>query len=203
MSADAMPARALVPVSVVSRRRCTRGDKGRLGPRAGRRGRSRSVNAVVAGAIHRRGTVASTWPGEITQEGERTRGRFPGRADQVSAARAFLREALASHPCRWEAELVVSELATNALRHTKSGEGDGWLLEICSTADWVIVTLTDAGSSDTPQARRPALDAVSGRGLVIIDELAAAWGYTRRHRQATVWVLLRREEVRPPAAVPA
>lgn len=161
------------------------------------------MNAVVAGPIHRRGTVASTWPGEVTQEGERAEARFPGRPEQVSAARAFLREALASHPCRWEAELVVSELATNALRHTRSAEGEGWLLELCSTPDWVIVTLTDAGSCDTPLARRPALDAVGGRGLVIIDELAAAWGYTRQRRLATVWVLLRREEVRPAAAVPA
>lgn len=161
------------------------------------------MNAVVARPIRRRGTVASTWPGEITQEGERARGRFPGRADQVPAARAFLREALASHRCLWEAELVVSELATNALRHTRSGEGDGWLLEVCSTPDWVIVTLTDAGSADTPQPCRPTIDGVSGRGLLIIDELAAAWGYTRRRKQATVWVLLRPEEVRPPAAVPA
>lgn len=161
------------------------------------------MNAVVAGTIGRRGTVASTWPGEITQEGERARSRFPGRADQVPAARAFLREALASHACLWEAELVVSELATNALRHTKSGDGEGWLLEVCSTPEWVIITLTDAGAADTPQAREPAIDAVSGRGLLIIDELATAWGYTRRRRQATVWVLLRQEEVCPPAAVPA
>ena len=46
---------------------------------------------------------------------------FLGRPDQAPRARQFVRFLLDDSPCREDAELVVSELVSNALRHTASG----------------------------------------------------------------------------------
>lgn len=46
---------------------------------------------------------------------------FPGRADQITRARDFTRRVLGSCPVLDEAVLLVSELATNAVEHTATG----------------------------------------------------------------------------------
>ena len=53
---------------------------------------------------------------------KRTR-KFPARSASVSQARRFTRETLAAHPAeaRDAIELMVSELATNCIRHASSG----------------------------------------------------------------------------------
>jgi serine/threonine-protein kinase RsbW len=61
---------------------------------------------------------------------------FPGRPEQVGQARLFTRSVLAGRPEADSAALVVSELATNAVRHTASGEPRGtFLVVIWARAD--------------------------------------------------------------------
>jgi transcriptional regulator with XRE-family HTH domain len=50
---------------------------------------------------------------------------FPGRADQVREARAFLRAILADCPVADAALLVCSELAANSVQHSRSGQPGG------------------------------------------------------------------------------
>jgi anti-sigma regulatory factor (Ser/Thr protein kinase) len=46
---------------------------------------------------------------------------FPGRPDQIAHARDFTRRVLGLCPVLDEAVLLVSELATNAIEHTATG----------------------------------------------------------------------------------
>lgn len=48
---------------------------------------------------------------------------FPGHADQIAHARDFTRRALGACPVLDEAILLVSELASNAIEHTATGNG--------------------------------------------------------------------------------
>lgn len=76
---------------------------------------------------------------------------YAGRADQVRAARAFAEALLVGMPCVDVVALAVGELAANAVRHTRSGEGgDGWFgLEIvCENP--VYVAVTDMGGHGIP-----------------------------------------------------
>ncbi|MEU6839223.1 ATP-binding protein [Streptomyces rubiginosohelvolus] len=75
-------------------------------------------------------------------------------------------------PCIDDAELVLTELATNAFQH---GGGDDITVTWC--ADGAHLTIQVKDSSPV----RPALQAVDeasehGRGLCIVEALAASWG---------------------------
>ena len=65
---------------------------------------------------------------------------FPGRADQIARAREFTKRVLGPCPVSDEAVLLVSELATNALEHTSTGDGgqfqDHDLPQRNLAADW-------------------------------------------------------------------
>jgi anti-sigma regulatory factor (Ser/Thr protein kinase) len=69
------------------------------------------------------------------------------------------------------AELLISELVTNALRHTRS---DVILVDVRTEAR-VRVSVTDQ-SARMPQRQSPGPDEPEGRGLMIVDELAEDWG---------------------------
>jgi len=81
------------------------------------------------------------------------------------------------------AELVVSELVANAVRH------GGGLLEIAVQAHESQVTISVADSSKVaPQRRTP--DLTGGYGLALIDHLAAAWGVDDFEGGKRVWARL-------------
>ena len=88
-----------------------------------------------------------------------------------------------------DAVLLASELVGNVLRHGRPPA----VLTIDVLADGVKVGVTDAGPTLPPTTlRRPEQGRTSGRGLLIVQALASAWGVTP-HRAAgagagkTVW----------------
>jgi anti-sigma regulatory factor (Ser/Thr protein kinase) len=91
----------------------------------------------------------------------------------VPAARRFATAALrgASTEILEAVELMVSELATNCIRHTNSG----FDLTIIRRGDDIRVEATDHAGG-TPIMRSPQPTDPSGRGLKIIDMLSARWG---------------------------
>jgi serine/threonine-protein kinase RsbW len=98
---------------------------------------------------------------------------FPHDAQSVPAARRFATTVLRGAPSEiLEAvELMVSELATNCIRHTDSG----FDLTITRSGGDIRVEATDHAGG-TPTMRSPKPTDPSGRGLKIIDMLSAGWG---------------------------
>lgn len=72
-----------------------------------------------------------------------------------------------------EANLVVSELVTNAARH---GRGR-CRLRLISAADTVTVEVRDDGHG-LPRTRRPGPDGEQGRGIALVQRLARRWNVT-------------------------
>lgn len=105
----------------------------------------------------------------------------------VTDARRFAAEALPEAPADTldVIALLVSELASNSVRHTDSG----FDLTITSSAQEIRVEATDSGDGK-PQMRSPAPTDPSGRGLQIVNMLAAAWGVEALSNGKTVWFTL-------------
>lgn len=81
-----------------------------------------------------------------------------------------------------DACLIATELLGNAVRH---GHG---AVTLTLTADDAGVLMTVASDADLDPAPRSAgPDAPSGRGLAIVDALAADWGWHRDREAVTVW----------------
>jgi anti-sigma regulatory factor (Ser/Thr protein kinase) len=74
-----------------------------------------------------------------------------------------------------DVKLLVSELVTNAVRHPRTDGPIELVLERDSGR--VRVEVSDPGDGfRKPRVGAPPPDALGGRGLLIVDRLAAAWG---------------------------
>ncbi|MGW4672942.1 ATP-binding SpoIIE family protein phosphatase [Streptomyces sp. NPDC004324] len=109
--------------------------------------------------------------------------------ERIADARQQVRELLhdwASEDQRDSAVLLVSEILTNVLVHTDHDA----LLVAEVTGDpgdrRMRVEVTDAGD-DLPHRRHPGELASSGRGLVLVEILAEAWGVDPRGRGKSIW----------------
>jgi anti-sigma regulatory factor (Ser/Thr protein kinase) len=117
---------------------------------------------------------------------------MPGRAEEVSGARAFITRTLAAADRGQRvdsdaATLLTSELVTNAIMHTASGATDGSVtIVVVDVPDGVLIEVTDDGSPGTPVVKGD-LFAANGHGLYLVQQLAAQWGYLRNPAGTTVW----------------
>jgi anti-sigma regulatory factor (Ser/Thr protein kinase) len=80
--------------------------------------------------------------------------------------------------------LVVSELFTNAVLH---GPGGQVLVAHFLWRGGVRIAVCDGGGTSTPQLREPARSEEGGRGLQVVDMIAAAWGQFRVGSAQVVW----------------
>ena len=111
------------------------------------------------------------------------RREFPGLAPQVSAARRWL-DGLLVRQCpdipddtAAAAVLLLSEVATNALRHTASGRGGTFAVVAQVRSGWLRVHVEDAGGAiGRPRLAAPRCDAEGGRGLALVAAFADRWG---------------------------
>ncbi|MFE0458126.1 ATP-binding protein [Kitasatospora sp. NPDC058965] len=103
--------------------------------------------------------------------------QFPGAPETVGAARAMVRDALAGNPKMRDAELIASELVTNAIIHTRSGRGGHVWLEITRRKNWIRIAVTDDGAPESRFSFRSSDEVEDfGRGLAIVQALADYWG---------------------------
>jgi anti-sigma regulatory factor (Ser/Thr protein kinase) len=103
---------------------------------------------------------------------------FPGTPDQIARVREFVRLALGPVPVVDEAVLLASELATNAVIHTASGQGGAFGVAVSRYPSAVRIEVHDAGSCQVP-APRPQDDlADEGRGLDLVNLVAVRWGHS-------------------------
>lgn len=113
---------------------------------------------------------------------------FPGLPDQVAEARHFVAALLQERSVADDAVLVVSELATNAVRHTLSGSAGGWFLVVLTfRADCVRLEVVDEGGDSFPQMGDAAAQDDGGRGLLLVSACAKDWGVKDVPSGRTVW----------------
>lgn len=110
---------------------------------------------------------------------------FPADPQSIPAARHFVAEFLKDvvpEETRDAIEIMVSELATNAIRHA----GSGFTLRLYVSDTHVRVEAIDTGPG-VPELRSPSPTEPSGRGLRIVQGLAEAWGQTSTDEGKMVW----------------
>lgn len=101
--------------------------------------------------------------------------RFRRDLPEVRAARRFVAEALAevgSVPSD-DLLLVVSELATNAVRH---GAGEMEVRLHPGVGQVRVEVLDDGGATVDEPPGAPPLESVGGRGLHLVRAVSQAWG---------------------------
>ena len=84
-----------------------------------------------------------------------------------------------------DAELVVTELITNAWKHSS---GDGPItLRVEVRDDALRLEVCGESASDPVSSQQTAGSDSGGRGLMMIDGLADSWGYERNGSNLCVW----------------
>jgi anti-sigma regulatory factor (Ser/Thr protein kinase) len=92
----------------------------------------------------------------------------------VGRARRWTRDILRDSPYAEDAALIVSELGTNALIHTTSGDTTGTFHVSLALSDHAVsISVTDSGGTKTdPQIEHPGDEDTHGRGLAMVAALA-------------------------------
>lgn len=104
---------------------------------------------------------------------------LPSYARAVSLARAAIRDLNVPDPIRDDAELLTSELVSNAVRHAGLSLEDEIELRVRWSPPRLRVEVVDGGTDDRGSIAgtiRPRPGATSGWGLFLVDRLAVRWG---------------------------
>ena len=117
---------------------------------------------------------------------------FPRRSESVSEARRFVRDMLVDQPseARDSIELMVSELATNCIRHAHSA----FDVTLQTTRRTVRVEVCD-NRPGRPTPQSPSPSEPTGRGLRIVEALSDTWGVDPSPGGKVVWF-----EIKPAGA---
>ncbi|ARP68873.1 protein phosphatase [Streptomyces pluripotens] len=112
----------------------------------------------------------------------------PGDPEALIHARHMIRAAVRAWGARDRAdeiELVADELITNALMHTE-GSAIVTLRALAGSERRLRIEVEDS-SSALPRRREAGEDGVSGRGLLLVDQLTDVWGVEARGGGKAVW----------------
>jgi anti-sigma regulatory factor (Ser/Thr protein kinase) len=123
---------------------------------------------------------------------------FSGGLTAPRHARRAVREALKDvlpQPRLADVELIVSELATNSVRHSGAGEAAELSLEAAVEPDRVRVRLFDPGRGFEPHTPAPpATGSAGGYGLILLEQLSDRWG-VQRENGFSVWFEVLRDRL--------
>lgn len=113
---------------------------------------------------------------------------FPAVPAQVREARRFLAGLLDGGPAAGDALICLSELASNAVVYSRSGQPGGtFTVRVRLAAQRLRVEVCDQGGP-WHSPGHPGTDEPSGRGLLIVTQLASGWGCEgHSHTGWTVW----------------
>jgi anti-sigma regulatory factor (Ser/Thr protein kinase) len=116
---------------------------------------------------------------------ERTRAELsmsvPASAEAGTALRMAVRslEVFLGPDQADEAELLVTELATNGVKHASTSDSDRITLDAIVDDDGLHVSVGDRGEGFTPEPRSPSRSEPGGWGLVLVAGIADRWGVER------------------------
>lgn len=114
------------------------------------------------------------------------RRRFTARASSVAKARQFAVTGITDPELRSRVATVVSELATNAIRHARTA----FNLEVRTDSSGIRVTVADSDPSPPKIMDGVSPHEPAGRGLMIVAALADRWGYEPDGHGKSVWAEL-------------
>jgi histidine kinase-like protein len=100
---------------------------------------------------------------------------FPGEEAQLGLVRGWLAALLPACPARDDVAVVATELGSNAIRHTASGRGGRFAVEITFCGAVVRVAVADSGARSAPRMIEDPV-AESGRGLLVVRGLSVSTG---------------------------
>jgi anti-sigma regulatory factor (Ser/Thr protein kinase) len=109
---------------------------------------------------------------------------LPSTRYSVQIARFYVRAALDYHSLRSfaeDAQMVTSELVSNAIEHAGAASFSAGLLRLNSCGS--IAVIVSDSSPFPPVKREPPAGTEHGRGLCIVGALSASWGW-QRHQDA-------------------
>ena len=112
---------------------------------------------------------------------------FPNSPSSVIGARRFVLDTIrgVARDVSESIALMVSELATNSIRHA----GTGFRVRVDRTPAEVRVEVIDRGGG-APTLRSPVPSEPSGRGLLIVENFADSWGVRASPPGKAVWFTL-------------
>jgi anti-sigma regulatory factor (Ser/Thr protein kinase) len=94
------------------------------------------------------------------------------------------------------AQLLISELVTNSVRHSGAAAGEQLTIRVDLARAWCRVEVEDAGHDGVIAPRRPDRAQGSGMGLNLVQMLSERWGLERACEGGTrVWAQLSRGAV--------
>jgi anti-sigma regulatory factor (Ser/Thr protein kinase) len=110
---------------------------------------------------------------------------YPGTTEHIRVVRADLRAVLHECPMAEDVILCASELAANAVIHSRSGLSGGTFIirAKISPDDYAWIEVEDNGGPTSPGTR----DATGHHGLDIVRALATAWGIGGDHTTRAIW----------------
>lgn len=115
---------------------------------------------------------------------------FPGTASAVGQARRFVAAVIGEDfPAFDDVLVLVSEVASNAVKHTASGDGGAFEVAVSVHDNSVRVEVGDQGGASEPRLAEdgPADVLTGGRGLRIVDTLAVRWGHAGDELGRVIW----------------
>ena len=113
---------------------------------------------------------------------------LPAETSSVPTARHWVESLLTGwgEPAAgWTAACIISELATNACIHARTG----FTVTVAHTPDDVLLQVSD-GSPAVPQPRSYGDRATTGRGLHLVEAMSSSWGVELRPDGKTIWARL-------------
>ncbi|WP_449475731.1 ATP-binding protein [Streptomyces abikoensis] len=152
---------------------------------------SHHIPLCMHGPLSRRHAHPGLAPGP--RPGRATRAlSLPATERSVAAARSFSRALLAEwglHELADDAALLLSELVTNAVVHVP-GTPQGIQLVLSRGEGHLVVQVTDPGGY-LPRCGEAGPDSENGRGMWLVEQIAAQWGHHASGNGKTVWFTLR------------
>lgn len=109
--------------------------------------------------------------------------RLPPHTTSARVARQFVHEALTgTSPVDGMLSVLVSELASNAILHAQTE----FTVRVRDAAEVLRIEVADR-STDAPTRKDYGPDAITGRGLQLVQSVADRWGVEVDGEGKTVW----------------
>lgn len=129
----------------------------------------------------------------VDQEGRRFITTLPADPHQAVPLRRIVRETLRAwqlHHLVQDSMLITHELFSNAVEHGSTSPEDDVTIELQLLGAELRIAVTDRTPDRAPTPSMTGPEDERGRGLEIVNSLAASWHVVSQPLRKTVWAIL-------------